>query len=78
MKYIMETIYGPGYFENIVGVKKDIRAIKFVLFKVFDEDFQTMFEKYYHVFGNPIIPFTIIILRFLIYLTNSPYANTRK
>lgn len=71
MKYIMETIYGPGYFENIVGVKKDIRAIKFVLFRVFDEDFQLMFEKYYHVFGNPIIPFALIIPSLLICLTNS-------
>lgn len=55
----METIYGPGYFENIIGVKKDIRAIKFVLFRVFDEHFQALFDKFYHVFGNLISNFII-------------------
>lgn len=52
MKHMFETIYGPGYFSNLSGLKEDIRAIKFVLFRMFSDRFQDIFNKYYHVFGG--------------------------
>ena len=52
MKHMLETLYGPGYFENLKGLKEDIQAIKFVLYRMFSEKFQELFDKYYHVFGK--------------------------
>lgn len=52
MKKMLESIYGPGYFENINGLKEDIQAIKFVLFRMFSKNFKELFENFFHVFGN--------------------------
>ena len=53
MKHMLETLYGPGYFENLKGLKEDIRSIKFVMYRTFSDKFQNLFDEYYHVFGTP-------------------------
>ena len=52
MKHMLETLYGPGYFENLKGLKKDIQSIKFVLYRMFSDRFKELFDMYFHVFGK--------------------------
>ena len=52
MKYMLESIYCPGYFDKMTGLRRDIQIIKFILFETSSQSFKDLFNDYFYVLGT--------------------------